>query len=318
MLSLPDFQEKQIIIIESGEEKKMQFRNDNLLLCEEGKILNQVSCYKIFCIFVIGDISVTTVLIKKALSYGISFIFMNKNFKTYAVIGAETEGNTLLRKRQYGESCQLEMAKHIVINKIMNQLSLLKGIRKKSTQLKSAIVSIVELIDAVKTATDYRQILGYEGNVSKLFFASYFADYAWHARLPRTKYDPTNTLMDIGYTYLFNFIDALLRLYGFDTYLGFYHKEFYQRKSLVCDVVEPFRCIIDKKIRNAYSLGQVQEKDFSTKNRQYDLQYKEARKYTKLFVEAIMERKEDIFTYVQSFYRAVMKEDVKNLPLFTI
>ena len=52
--------------------------------------------------------------------------------------------------------------------------------------------------------------------------------------------------MDIGYTYLFNFIDALLRLYGFDTYLGFYHKEFYQRKSLVCDVVEPFRCIIDK------------------------------------------------------------------------
>lgn len=40
------------------------------------------------------------------------------------------------------------------------------------------------------------------------------------------KCDPLNTLMDIGYTYLFNFADAHLRLYGFDTYMGVYHQVF--------------------------------------------------------------------------------------------
>ena len=58
----------------------------------------------------------------------------------------------------------------------------------------------------------------------------------------------------------FNCMDSLLRLYGFDTYKGFYHKLFFQRKSLACDVMEPFRCVIDKQILKAFNLGQIDEK----------------------------------------------------------
>jgi len=81
-------------------------------------------------------------------------------------------------------------------------------------------------------------------------------------RYPRTKIDKNNLLLDMGYTFLFHFIETLLCLYGFDLYEGFYHKRFYQRKSLVCDVQEPFRCIIDEALKKAYNLGRISEKDF--------------------------------------------------------
>ena len=90
----------------------------------------------------------------------------------------------------------------------------------------------------------------------------YFRKLKWERRMPRCKNDIPNLLLDIGYTYLFNFIESLLSIYGFDLYCGVHHTFFYQRKSLVCDLVEPFRCIIDQRIRKAYTLKQVNEDDF--------------------------------------------------------
>jgi CRISPR-associated protein Cas1 len=318
MLSLPDFREKQIVFVEADEAKRLQFRNDNLVIADEaGAVSYQVSCYKIFCVFILGEISITTVLIKQALSYGIAFIFMKKNFEVFATIGAETEGNFLLRMKQYAHASSLAIAKQLVRNKVENQLQLLKSLRGKDAALKKAIASVKKVSSRIATAASNQQLLGYEGTISKEFFRAYFGSFGWYARLPRTKCDMLNTLLDIGYTYLFHFIDAHLRLYGFDTYKGFYHQDFYQRKSLVCDIVEPFRCIIDRALRNAFQLGQIDEKDFITKNRKYELDYRQSRKYAKIFLEAIMGRKEEIFLYLQSFYRCIMKENL-DLPSFFI
>lgn len=316
MLSLPDFREKQIVIVGPGEEKSLRFRNENLVVGEKEETKWQVSCHKIFAVFLIGEASLTTPLLRKGMEYGISFVLLTQNLRSYAIIGAKTEGNTVLRKKQYTWSDTLPMARRLIGNKVMNQQKLLKELRKKSDKEKKAITTLEEYLTKISATQNEKELMGYEGVASKEFFQAYFANFGWRVRMPRTKYDMTNTLMDIGYTYLFNFTDALLRLYGFDTYLGFYHKEFYQRKSLACDIMEPLRCIVDKKIRKAYNLSQIHEKDFTTKNNRYDLQYKKSSTYTKMFAESIMERKEDIFSYVRSFYMSVMKEE--RLPYFTL
>jgi CRISPR-associated protein Cas1 len=51
-------------------------------------------------------------------------------------------------------------------------------------------------------------------------------------------------------------------MYGFDVYVGILHTQFFHRKSLVCDLEEPFRPIGDAAILKAMNLGQVSEKDF--------------------------------------------------------
>lgn len=315
MLSLPDFKEKQVVFIEAGS-KKISFRNDNLTITEDEKVTYQISCHKIFCVYIIGETSITSVFLQKAVYHGICIILLRKNFSVYAVIGSETEGNYLLRQKQYSWN-EMKMSIHFVVNKITNQLNLLTAKRNKTVEEKKAIEDIKKLIEKAREAHSSEELLGYEGNASKLFFASYFKPLKWRRRAPRTKYDIANTLLDIGYTYLFNFVEAHLRLYGFDVYYGFYHRLFYQRKSLVCDMQEPFRCLIDKALLKAHNLGQINEKDFSTKRGNYELKYKEARKYSEIFLKEIMAYKDDIFLYIQSFYRATMKES-QEFPFFSI
>ena len=111
----------------------------------------------------------------------------------------------------------------------------------------------------------------------------------------------------------------MLRLYGFNTYVGFLHTLFYQRKSLVCDLVEPFRSIIDYQIRKSINLGQIKKSDFKKMNGKYVLKYKENKKYVKIFSESINSYNEEIFLYIQSFYRNLMKgEDIKSYQMFDI
>ncbi len=317
MLSIPDFKEKQILFIqpERNAENRIKLINDNVAFLKGDKIVNQLSCYKIFAIFIIGDISITSVLIRNCLRYGISIFLLKNNFETYAAIGCGADGNYLLRSKQYNFSGDLDLAKIIVKNKILNQLALLKsGNKIKNEDFEK---TNAELNSKIDNARDDKELLGIEGSSTKNFFQAYFAEIDWYKRMPRTKVDHYNVLMDMGYTFLFNYIDSLLRLYGFDTYKGFYHKLFFQRKSLTCDIVEPFRCIIDKQLLKSYRLGQIDEKDFEHSGGKYLLKYDKSQKYSGLFLDSISNQKENIFLYVKNFYRFMMEKG-SEYPVFKI
>jgi len=144
-----------------------------------------------------------------------------------------------------------------------------------------------------------------------------FAEYDWKGRRPRVKHDTTNTLLDIGYTLLFNMVESLLNLYGFDLYKGVYHQEFYQRKSLVCDLVEPFRPIIDYRIRKAHALRQIREEDFHQIQGQYRLFGENSKPYIAFLLTELLEHKVEIFAYIQSYYRAFMQQKpIDSYPVF--
>jgi CRISPR-associated protein Cas1 len=147
-----------------------------------------------------------------------------------------------------------------------------------------------------------------EGASAKIYIGARFDKNNCTARRPRVKQDMINCLLDIGYSLLFNIIHGLLEIYGFDSYVGVLHRQFYQRKSLVCDLVEPFRSIIDTALRKALNLGQCREEDFIIKQRQYFIYGKNAAPYIQIFIKKLLEHKEDLFMYVQSYYRAFMRD----------
>lgn len=317
MMSLPDFREKQILFVEAmnGVENCLQFKNDNILYKKDGRNTNKISCFKVFAIFIIGNFTLTSVLIKKCKKYGISLFLLGDNFENYAVINSGLESNYILREKQYKNENELEMAKILVKNKIANQLELLK---EKGGVINTDIKKKLEEVDLkIKNIKDEKELLGLEGNYTKNFFGEYFNMIKWIRRMPRTKYDVNNVLLDIGYTLLFNFIDALLRLYGFDTYKGFYHKLFFQRKSLSCDAVEPFRCLIDRQLVKAYNLKQINKNDFAYINGKYMLNFENQKKYLVIFSGVIMENKEDIFTYIKNLYRHFVV-DGAEFPVFKV
>ncbi len=319
MLQFPDFDEKQILFIESFDAKNINFQNENLVIKENWKIKNKVSLYKIFTIFLIWETTITSVLIRKFQEFWVTLILLKKNFLPYLVIWNETEWNFVLRKKQYEktEEEMLEIAKNIVLLKTNNQLKLLKNIREKQWFIKRDIEKIKEIIKKIPESTNYESLLGYEWNVAKLFFGNYFWPIWWERREPRTKRDIQNLLLDIWYTYLFHFIEALLRLYWFDNYYWVYHRTWYSRKSLALDLMEPFRCIIDRELLKAYNLKQINPKDFSFQNGAYILPWQNSKKYSGVFLKAIMNNKKEMFFFIKDYYKFFMKWR-KEFPKFEI
>ncbi len=309
MLQFPDFNEKQIIFIESYELKTINLENENLVIKKDWEIQNKVSLYKIFAIFLIWETTITSALIRRLQEFWITIVMLKKNLLPYLVIWNETEWNFVLRKKQYEktEEEMLEIAKHIIMLKTQNQLNLLKLERNKTEPLKNDIKKTKEIINKIQSANDYEVLLWYEWNISKIFFNNYFRKIWWHRREPRTKTDIQNLLLDIWYTYLFHIIEALLRMYWFDNYYWVYHRTWYQRKSLALDLMEPFRCIIDRALLKAYNLGQINTKDFKFENWGYILPWKNSRKYSEIFLKEIIKNKKEMFYFIKDYYKYFMK-----------
>ncbi len=319
MLSRPDFLEKQIVVIFSSQLRWLRFANENLIVEQEGKIIEQATLHKIFAIFLIGEATISTKLIQELKDFGIILVLLKQNMELIDVIGNDMNGNILLREKQYlsfrSPWIATMFSRKCISNKINNQEALLRKIRAKDEVRKNTADRLHSLACDAHVCFDSEILLGIEGNAAKYFFHEYYSEMDWMGRYPRTKIDRNNVLLDMGYTFLFHFIEALLCLYGFDLYEGFYHRRFYQRKSLVCDIEEPFRCLIDEAIRRAFNLGRISEKDFGYANGSYYLKPDAIRKYSSIFSRALLDNREKMYNYVYEFYRHILDEK-KPFPYY--
>ena len=320
MIDRTDFVKKQIIFFFPSQGDKLSFKNDNLVIKDkEEKVKLQVTCYRIFLIFVVGDTTITTGLLNRANKFGFSICLMNRSMKVYKFISARMEGNTFLRRRQY-EYTGTEIAQHIILNKVKNQRIMLMKFRKKNQLILDAIENLDRYIERLQTdKMELNSLLGVEGSAARVYFPQMFSNIYWRGRKPRIKSDYVNSTLDIGYTIVFNIIDALINVYGFDEYYGVLHRCFYMRKSLVCDLMEPFRPIVDYAVRKAINLGQISEDDFKQYDKRFVLEWNKSSKYVQIFLKAILEYKEEMFLYVQGYYRAVMKQkDFSEYPIMEL
>ncbi|MCT7399634.1 type V CRISPR-associated endonuclease Cas1 [Eubacterium sp. LFL-14] len=319
MLSANDFSKKQIIFLFTNTGEKLSFSNDNIVIKgKEGKIKHQSTCYRLFMVCVVGNISITSGLIQRSKKFGFAICLMSTTFRVYEIIGSRMEGNTMLRKRQY-EYTQNDIGRKIEQNKIANQMDTLKNIRKKTEEIKEGIEFLQDMIDKLNEPLNYLEVMGIEGNAARVYFTRVFNNVKWNGRKPRIKNDYINVTLDIGYTMLFNIVDAILQIYGFDTYYGVFHKCFYMRKSLVCDLMEPMRPIVDYSVRKAINLEQCKKEDFEVYDNRWVLKYKMNSKYIQFLMKDILEYKDEIFVYIQKYYRFFMKmKSVEELPRFEV
>ncbi len=307
MIDITDFNKKQIIYFSADYGDKVGIKNDNIIIYDkERNVKHQSSCYRLFIIYIVGNISITSALIEKSVKFGFYICMMKNSTKVYQFFGNNVEGNTLLKHKQYSYD-RLDIGKNIVRNKIINQRNTLKLIRGKDVSIKNCIVKLDGYINELDNKSELASILGIEGLASKIYFKQIFNNINWQGRKPRVKFDYINSILDIGYTVLFNFIESILRIYGFDIYQGVLHKRFYMRKSLVCDIMEPFRVLIDMQVRKSINLGQFKEEDFMVFNNRYNLEYKNSKKYSGVFVKVMLDNREEMFRYIQSYYRYFMR-----------
>lgn len=320
MFTNKDIEFRSIYVINCLTDRELRVSSGEVLLedKEEKRVLTKLPFQKILALFVIGHIHVTTPLIEKCRKHNVALVVMKPSLRPVFYWADAAEANFLIRKRQYEfDKEDISIARILVSNKIANQKMLLLKTRKKDDVTNNAIECCERFQEMVIQSTEYNELMGIEGQYAKVFFAAYFQDCGWKGRKPRIKTDYINSTLDIGYTYLFNYMECFVRMFGFDLYIGVYHRLWFKRKSLICDLMEPFRCIVDRTVHTAINRKQFGEADYDVQKGEYRLKREKNKDYSKVFFDALVPYKTEVFKYVQSYYRCFMgNKDIHLYPTF--
>lgn len=88
-------------------------------------------------------------------------------------------------------------------------------------------------------------IMGLEGTAGRAYFQCLTKlmpeKYRFNGRSRRPAKDPFNAVLNYCYGILYSRVEKACILSGLDPYVGFLHTDNYNKKSLVFDLIEPFR-----------------------------------------------------------------------------
>jgi CRISPR-associated protein Cas1 len=180
-----------------------------------------------------------------------------------------------LRLAQYrmlgDEPTALDLARRIVAGKARSQRALVRrhvrehGGGDEERLADRAMRVTLARLDLCATLD---QVRGCEGAVAASYFRVFGrmirADgFAFDGRNRRPPLDPVNALLSLGYTLLFNAVEAAVQVVGLDPYVGALHAVEGARPSLVCDLVEEHRApLVDRLVLAAINRGAVRPADF--------------------------------------------------------
>lgn len=326
MLNQKDLDYRQFVILNSifDSHHLCVSKGNAVIKDHQGAVLTKLSKHKVLGLMIIGHYTITSPLVDFCHKNSIALIVVNTRLRPVFFESKFSEANYLLRQRQHRLSSEIALhyASGFVSSKIYSQASQVHALRSKTESQKQAIGTLEKYYHNSLKAPALDYLMGVEGNAAKLYFQQYFVDMksaTWKGRKPRLKIDPINVTLDIGYTLLFNFVECIVRLFGFDVYVGVLHQLWFRRKSLICDFVEPFRCIVDKQVVKSFRLGQFDIKHFTLSKTRYSLKAKHISDYNAVLMTAIVKYKLEIFNYVRDYYRVFMRQDTSlELPLFQL
>ena len=118
----------------------------------------------------------------------------------------------------------------IVENKILNQAFLLKKIKSDKYKL------LLSYIDEIKIGDKTNR----EGHAAKVYFNELFGK-----NFSRNDNNEINAALNYGYAVLLSTFNKEIVSNGYLTQLGIHHKNEFNEFNLTCDMMEPFRIIID-------------------------------------------------------------------------
>ena len=160
-------------------------------------------------IVIFGNVYLTVPCIKECLERGIAVSMFSTKGKYFGRIESTNHVNAKRLKQQVYLSDQEEMrvqfSKKIILNKIHNQRVLLTRYQRSTGK------NIQENIQAIKIhenkishCTNIEQIMGYEGNAARQYFAALSKmikeDFKFSGRNKRPPRDAFNSMISLGYT----------------------------------------------------------------------------------------------------------------------
>ncbi len=238
------------------------------------------------------SVSLSSALISKLVKNNIKIVFCDEYHNPESEIIPYSYGhNTSLKiKEQIGWN-------KVFISKVWARIVYLKILAQARVLEKYKHFEKSKLLHDYLDAIEDGDISNREGHAAKVYFNTLFGP-----DFKRTKNCDYNMFLNYGYTILLSAFNREIVSHGYLTQLGIHHKNEYNDFNLGCDLIEPFRPIIDD-----YAIsGKLNEKNFKSRLRNiYNIEVKIDNKST--FLDNA------IRIYVQSIFSSIVKEDLTSI-----
>jgi CRISPR-associated protein Cas1 len=217
---------------------------------------------------------VSTNALEIALQWKIPILVTDWSGQPLGVVKAlDDDSHVKTRLCQYRNANNLEIAKKIVYAKLKGQNEVLKKYGFKQFDL-------MKIENSIDEAQDRQRLLTLEGHMGLTYFRNIFTLFPECIRVEHRRthgtYDALNNLFNFGYSILFwKCYNAVLKA-KLEPYLGFLHSEQWSKPSLICDLQELYRYLIDDCIIQFGS---------KLRNRDFKRVYFGKPKYPRLFMQ---------------------------------
>ncbi len=228
---------------------KLSYKNDYLVIRSE--TLQMIHLSEINLIIVEnGMVSITSYLINELINNKIKLIFCDEKHNPAGEVmpyyGSFNTSKKILNQIKWKKERKDEIWRQIVKYKIHNQAMLLK---------KLDIVGYEKLLEFEKEV-EIADKTNREGHAAKVYFNLLFTkDFI------RGTNSMINSGLDYGYAIILSTINKDVVSKGYITQIGINHKSEFNQFNLTCDLMEPFRPLIDEIVYNNqnYEFDRIQK-----------------------------------------------------------
>ena len=235
-------------------------------------------------VIITGKVSISSELINFLCQSGISLLLTSTTLRPIARLVSVKLGGTAENRIEQYESIKdersSEIGKTIITGKMRNQISNLRYYSKsrRMNEPESRILyqlseKIKEKLEGLKVEEFHeieearRRILAYEGEAANIYWEGMklvFSKWNFRGR-ERKSSDPVNICLNVCYNLLSGQIWKYTLTFGLDPFLGYIHVERPGRLSLIYDLMEPYRPMVDRFV--ASFLRRMRREDFSNRTK---------------------------------------------------
>ena len=196
------------------------------------------------------SVSISAYLLKELADNKINIIFCDEKHNPFGELSPYYSRHNTSKQIQeqihWKKTSKNIIWQKIIENKISNQSKLLKKVKSPKNKLLLSYIEEIQIGDKTNR----------EGHAAKVYFNELFGK-----NFSRNDNDNINAALNYGYAVLLSTINKEIINNGYLTQLGIHHKNEFNEFNLTCDIMEPFRIIIDNFV-------------YYNKDRDFDSSYK--------------------------------------------
>lgn len=328
------------------EDAYLSLDGENVVVHQERQIIGRFPLHNLNAIFSFSYAGASPALMGACVEKGINLVFCTPGGRFLARAVGSSNGNVLLRRKQYRvadeteESCKI--ARNMIFGKLYNcRWSIERTKRDHKMRIEEekfihASAMLKSLTEEVLKTESLESLRGFEGSGATIYFRVLDdmilrekETFFFRERSRRPPLDRMNAMLSFAYSILGNDCASALESVGLDSYVGFLHRDRPGRTSLALDLMEELRpCMADRFVLTLINNRIMKPDDFQESESGAVRLTREGRKK---FLTSWQEKKKDVIThpyleekipwglvpYIQALLLARhLREDLDEYPPF--